>query len=107
MPVERGEICQVKRTVYIYELTSREDVEQIGYSPFYSNIHTELIAIEESDSEGFFQVPLEEGAYSLFIMEGDNFYSNSYGSGGEIFPVTVTEGEVSEVLINITTEASF
>ena len=107
MPVERGSICQVRRTVYIYELTTRDDVDQIGYSPFFSNIHTDLIAKVESDADGFFQVALEPGLYSLFIMEGENYYSNSYGSGGEIFPVEVIAGEVSEVLINITTEAVF
>lgn len=107
MPVGRGEICQVKRTVYIFEVTTREDVDQIDYSPFFSNIYTHLITTVESDAEGFFQVALEPGTYSLFIMESDNFYANSYGSGGEIFPVTVARGEVSDVLINITTEAAF
>ncbi|WP_051286538.1 hypothetical protein [Salinimicrobium terrae] len=107
MPVGRGEICQVQRTVYIYELTTREEAEQEGYSPFFSSVYTDLVTTTESNAEGFFQVILEPGTYSLFIREGDNYYSNSYGPGGEIFPVTVTAGEVSEVLVNITTEAVF
>ena len=107
MPVGRGDICQVRRTVYIYELTTREDADKIGYSPFFSNIHTNLIATAESDAQGFFQVSLEPGTYSLFIKEGDHFYSNSYGARAEIFPVTVNAGEVTGVLINITTEATF
>lgn len=107
MPVGRGDICQVQRRVYIFEPTTRENVEQVGYSPFFTNVHTNLITTVDSDVSGFFQVELDPGTYSLFIKEGDNYYSNSYGPGGEIFPVTVTEGEVSEVLINITTEASF
>lgn len=107
MPVGRGDICQVQRTVYIFELTTREDVDQVVYSPFFTNIYTDLIATVESDAEGFFQVALEPGTYSLFIMEGENYYSNRYGHDGEIFPVTVAAGEVSEVLINITTEATF
>lgn len=107
MPVGRGDICQVQRTVYIYELTTMEDVDQIGYAPFFSNIYTNLITTANSDAEGFFQVALEPGRYSLFIKEGDNYYANSFGGGREIFPVTVTPGEVTEVLINITTEATF
>lgn len=103
----RGIICKVKRTVYIYELTTFEDVDQIDYSPLFSNIYTDLITTVESDEEGFFQVSLQPGTYSLFIKEGDNFYANGYGSNGEIFPVTVTTGEVSDVVINITTGASF
>lgn len=107
MPVGRGDICQVQRSVYIYELTTMEEVDQIGYAPFFSNIYTNLITTAESDAEGFFQVALEPGRYSLFIKEGDNYYANSFGGGREIFPVTVTTGEVTEVLINITTEATF
>ena len=107
MPGGRGDICQVQRTVYIYELTTMEDADQIGYAPFFSNIYTNLITTAESDAGGFFQVTLEPGRYSLFIKEGDNYYANSFGGGREIFPVTVTAGEVIEVLINITTEASF
>lgn len=107
MPVGRGTICQVQRKVYIFEPTTREGADQVGSSPFFTSVHTNLITTVDSDASGFFQVALEPGTYSLFILEGDNYYSNSYGPGGEIFPVTVTEGEVSEVLINITTEASF
>lgn len=107
MPVSRGQICQVQRTVYIYELTTREDVVQIGYSPFFSTIYTDLKATVQSNTEGFYEVALEPGSYSVFIMEGDNYYSNSYGSGGEIFPVEVVEGEVVEAHINITTQAAF
>lgn len=107
MPVSRGEICTVQRRVYIYELTTREDVEQVGYAPLFSEIRTELVTTTDSDADGFFQVALEPGIYSIFIKEGDYFYSNSYGSNGEIFPVSVAAGEVSEVLINITTEAVF
>ena len=107
MPVGRGDICLVQRMVYIYELTTREDVDQVGYSPFFSNIYTNLVTTVRSDPEGFFQVTLEPGTYSLFLVENDYYYSNSYGPGGEIFPVTVKAGEVSEVLFNITTEAAF
>ncbi len=107
MPVERGEICRVQRTVFVYELTYREDAEQVGHTPFFSNIYTDLITTVESDTDGFFEVALEPGIYSLFILEGDNYYSNSYGPEGEIFPVTVAAGEVTGVLINITTEAVF
>ena len=29
MPVSRGQICRVKRTVYIYELTTLAEVDQV------------------------------------------------------------------------------
>lgn len=105
--VNSGEICSVQRTVYIYEPTTSQDVDRIGYSAFYSNIETNLVATTQSDSRGFFQVFLEPGTYSIFIREGDHYYSNHNGPGDLIFPVTVTEGEVAEVVFNITYDAAF
>ncbi len=96
MPIGRGEICQVKRKLHVYELTTFSDVEQIEYTSFYSAINTKLVTIVESDNEGFFQIELEPGYYSLFVKEDGKFYSNLYDSNG-IFPVTIEQDIVSEV----------
>lgn len=105
--VSSGVICQVERTVYIYERTTFDDVEQISYSPFYSEISTNLVATVTSNSEGFFQVELEPGTYSIFVMENGNFYSNLFGSGGEIFPVEIEPGSVTAVQFDITYQAFY
>ena len=107
MPVGRGEICQVKRAVYINELATIAEAERVDYSPFYSRVNTELIATGESGEDGFFQIELESGTYSVFVMEDGYLYANSYGSGGEISPVIVEGDSISEVHINITSEATF
>ncbi|WP_163515253.1 hypothetical protein [Gelidibacter japonicus] len=86
MPVSRGEICQVKREVYVYELTTRSEAEQIDYTSFYTGIRTKLVTVVASDSDGFFQIELETGNYSLFIKEDSKFYSNVF-SENTIFPV--------------------
>jgi len=106
MPVGRGVICQVKRKVYVYELTTFSDVEQIDYTSFFSAINTKLVTIVESDNEGFFQIELETGNYSLFVKEDGKFYSNLFGSNG-IFPVNVDLDQVSEVRFDITYKATF
>lgn len=106
MPVGRGEICQVIRKVLIYKLTTSEDVEKVAYSPFYTKIQTELVTTAYSDNQGFFQVELEPGTYSIFIEEGDKYYSNRFSSQG-IFPVTVKSRELSEIRFDITYEATF
>lgn len=106
MPVGRGEICQVKRMVYVYELTTFSDVEQIDYTPFYSAINTNIVKIVESDNEGFFQIELEPGIYSLFVNEDGKFYSNLFDSNG-IFPVNIEFDKVSEVRFDITYKATF
>jgi len=106
MPIGRGEICQVKRKVLVYELTTFNDVEQSGHTPFYSEINTNLVTTIESDRDGFFQIELEPGTYSLFVQEDGGYYSNLYTSEG-IFPVTIEPGKVSEVRFDITYKATF
>lgn len=106
MPIGRGEICQVKREILIYELTTIEKVEQIGFTPFYSDINSPLIATTTSGNDGFFQIELPEGMYSVFVKEGDNYYSNLFNSAG-IFPVTIETDAVAEIRFDITYEATF
>lgn len=106
MPIGRGEICQVVRKVLIYELTTIEEVDKVGYTPFYTEIHTNLITSVYSNNQGFFQVELDPGTYSVFVEEEDKFYSNLFSSQG-IFPVTVESGKVSELRFDITYEATF
>lgn len=106
MPVGRGEICQVKREVFVYELTKRNEAEQIDDTSFYTAIHTKLVTVMASDSDGFFQIELEPGNYSLFIKEDGRFYSNLFNEDG-IFPVTIESDHVSEVRFDITYKATF
>lgn len=106
MPVGRGEICQVRREIHIYELTTLNDVKQIGYTSFYTEIKTKHIATTTSDDSGFFEIELSPGTYSIFIKEGDNYYSNRSNSLG-IFPVTIVTDEITGVRIDITYKATF
>ena len=101
-----GEICQVERKILVYELTTMNDVEQVDYSAFYSSINTTLVASIDSDQNGFFQIKLESGMYSLFIEEGGNYYSNSFNEDG-IFPVKIEDGKITEVRFDITHEATY
>ena len=106
MPVGRGEICQVNRKIYIYELTTSNDAIQVSYTSFYSEINTILLTTVESSLDGFFQIELEPGDYSIFIEEDGNFYANNITSNG-ISNVLVESGKVSEVMFNITYKAVF
>jgi len=105
-PVNFGEICPVKRKIFIYELTTLDDVEQIDFTAFYSEIKTKRISSVRSDENGFFQLKLVPGTYSLFIKENGNFYSSSFKNEG-IFPIEIKEGEVTSVRVDITYEAVF
>jgi len=106
MPGNFGTVCQVKREIYIFELTTMNDVVKVmPYSSFYSKINTKLVTITESDITGFFQVELESGLYSLFVLEGKYYYSNLFDGYGAIFPVKVDSGKVAEVKFDITYDA--
>ena len=101
-----GTICQVKREIYIFALTTMDDVlKPKPYGPFYSKINTNLVTTIKSDTTGFFQVALEPGSYSLFVKEDTCFYSNLSDGHGAIFPVTIDSGKVVGVRIDITYEA--
>lgn len=106
MPVGRGEICQVRRKILIYELTTNEEADKVGYTSFYTAIHSKLITTVESNSHGFFQIELEPDTYSIFIEEDNKYYTFFYNSQG-ISPVTIESEKVSEVRLDITYEASF
>jgi hypothetical protein len=108
MPIcASGTISPVERTVYVYELTTNDEAE-LNYASggFFTSINTNLIGTTTSNSRGFFEIELEPGTYSVFVKEGDNYYANRWTSEG-INPVTVTENEVSELLFDITYEATY
>ena len=105
-PPYSGTITGVSREMHIYELTSVNDVEPPGYDCFYSAVHTSLAAVVQSADNGFFEVALDPGDYSIFSVEDGLLYANVF-QGGSIFPVTVEQGEAREITFDITYRATF
>jgi hypothetical protein len=106
MPPGWGTITPVSRTVYAYELTGYDQVEQVGYSPFYWSIRSRLVGSTTSNSTGFFQMVLAPGRYSFFVREGSQFYANG-DDGKYIMPATVETSLLTKVQIDITYKAAF
>src|SRR6185295_918282 len=52
------------REVLIYELTSFQDVTQVG--PFFRDIKTKIVATIQSKPDGTFKIKLLPGTYSVF-----------------------------------------
>jgi hypothetical protein len=102
-----GEIFPVERDAFIYEVTSIDDVVTIQNTSFYSKINTKLITTTTSDTDGFYEVALQPGSYSIFIKENDLFYANSYNDDGKLNLVTIEEDTVKKYQIDITYQASF
>ena len=104
-----GTITPVAREIRVHVLTHRDDVVEgpIAYAPFYSEINSDLVATIYSGTDGFFEVELPPGQYSLFVVEDTLFYAYRFDGQGHINPVEVLEDEVTEILFNIDYEATY
>ena len=95
----------VKRDIYVYEYTLPQDVKTV--EPYDINkvtpemMPTRLVAKTRSTKNGFYQIQLPAGKYSIFILEqGRLYYTDGYlgfyGDGG-MNPLTIRSGEVTEL----------
>ena len=101
-PCPSGTVTAVPRELRIHELTSFEQVVQAEAHPaFYSAVNSEFIASTWSDESGFFEVALEVGTYSVFAIEDSLYFANGSDGYGNIWPIEVVDGEVSETLFHI------
>lgn len=77
----------IKRKVLIYEYTTQSQV--IGSGTSYEAISTRKIAETESDSEGFYEISLAPGIYSVFVFEKGKYYANLFDGNGGINPIEI------------------
>lgn len=97
----------IKATLYIYELTNLNQVQQQDHSPFYSAIHTKLIKRANSGKDGYFKVSLPAGHYSIFVKKDSLFFANWFDGDNNIAPVKVMPDSTSEVKIKVDYSASY
>lgn len=101
MPVcTSGTVSGVAREMQIYELTSMGQAEP-AHGAFYRRVSTRHVATVMADGDGFFQVALPRGKYSLFAKEDSLLYANLSDGLGNIYPVTVDSARVSEARFDI------
>jgi|GEM_PF-803855 len=91
----------VQREILVYEYTLWfEDTELSSFSPtFFETVFTKLIAKTTCDKEGFFELALEPGKYSVFIRENGMLYADGGDGQGGVCPVVVEPDNVSEVAL--------
>ncbi len=90
----------VQRTVRIHEITHRSKSEHVQ-GGFHRDVKTNLVASIQTDREGFFEIDLPPGKYSVFVEEENLLYANLWDGQGFIQPVTVNEGQATVIRINI------
>ena len=89
----------VKREILIYEYTKINETRH-EFTKFLE-VYTKLVATATCDEEGFFELALESGKYSVFVREGGYLYANSFDGQGGISSITVESSKVSEEFLNL------
>ncbi|MEH0157652.1 carboxypeptidase regulatory-like domain-containing protein [Limibacter armeniacum] len=104
--VELPKAQPVKRDVYIYPLTNIKDVSTVE-GMFYGDFEGKPVAVVQSDEEGQFEVKLPVGQYSVLVKEEKGLFANSTDGYGNIQPIEVKEGEVTDLTISINYMATY
>ena len=90
----------IQREVYVYEYTKMSDVKTFGYVHFdMDTMPTALVAWTQSSKNGFFEIALPAGTYSVFIEDEGKLYSDQIDGLGGLNPITVKQGEAREVTL--------
>jgi len=97
----------IKAVLYIYELTSFSQVARVNESAFYSAIHTRLVQTVNSDENGYFEVSLPPGEYSLFTKKDALFYANNFDGENHISPVHVQPHKLTQMNVNVDYDAVY
>jgi hypothetical protein len=83
-----------QREIAVYEYTTVRDIT--GY-PTACEVLTKLVATTTCDKEGFYEIKLKPGKYSVFIKENGKLYANGGDSFGGLNPAVVASNSVSEM----------
>ena len=97
----------IKTTIYIYQLTNINQVIRQGESPFYRSIRTIFVSKIETDSNGYFNIIIEPGRYSLFTKKGALFFANWFDKDNNIAPAEVSPGQMTKVEFTVDSDAVY
>lgn len=79
--------------IYVYEYTTMEDIIATGYQAYMlmpvELMPKPLVATARSESDGFYQITLKPGIYSVFLPENGIIHPTSGNGYGAMFPITV------------------
>jgi hypothetical protein len=99
--------CPVKRTVRFYGYTLRGQAVPVQNSlSFFESFSTPLMAAVETDANGFFQLQLPAGTYTVVTVEDGKLYASDSDGQGGLNPVKY-EGGLLKVNLTMTYKAVF
>lgn len=90
----------VKRTIRIYPLLKISDMSL--EDGLFKSLAAKPITEIETDESGKYSIKLSPGRYSVFTVEEDGLFANTFDGEGNVQPVTVKEGEwtLLDIVIN-------
>lgn len=90
----------VKRTLRIYPLLKISDMSM--ENGLFKSLAAKPITEIETDEFGKYSLQLSPGRYSVFTVEEDGLFANTFDGEGNVQPVTVKEGEwtLLDIVIN-------
>lgn len=96
---DRGE-RPVKREVYVYAKTTIQDLLEVNvYGPYVApdRMPVPFVAKTSSSRQGFYQIQLPAGEYSIFILDQGKLQIN-WGDGyGWMCPLIIEAGQTRKV----------
>ena len=95
----------VVREVWIYPLITIQQTSNDG--PVYSQINAEVFSKVTTDEDGAFIIALPPGRYSVFTKEPDGLFANLSDGEGNINPVSIEKGKITEIKIDINYKATY
>ena len=86
----------IVRDIYVYEYTTVKDFDQAYIDCLYpaDKMPKPLVATTTSKENGFYQIQLEPGKYSVFILDNGSMRANWDDENGGLQPVTIEEGSL-------------
>ncbi len=102
--VNRGKGTGIKREIYIFKLVNTSHA--IAENGFFK-INKKPVAIVESTGNGFFEIKLPPGKYSVFTKEEKGFFANRFDGAGNINPVEVMPGKPTYLLLSVDYKAAY
>lgn len=85
--------CPIKRTVRIYSYTMITQATPQNGRGFYDSFSTQLIKEVETDNDGFYQIDLVPGDYTIVAIENGKLYAFGFDGSGGLSPVHYAGGK--------------
>jgi hypothetical protein len=107
-----GTISPVSRTLYFYDITPVDSCD-VYSGDFYKKIHGVLVDSVKSQLNGFYQIDLPPGNYSILTWENDLYYANrknlldSLDDTEYIQPIIIYPDSLEYLVVNLTYDAIF